>query len=80
MIPKDDIEAFAPDLEAADRIVERTKRGVPPGREMMADEVLPFIRAYVLMRDLAANSAAFMAELHARELDGMGVGADTTER
>jgi len=83
VISKDDIDALAPDLETADRIVERVKSGVPAGREMMADETIPFIRAYVLMRDLAAKSAAFMVEQHAREIEGMSVsdlGTDKTER
>ena len=73
MISGDDIDAFAPDLEIADRIVERAKQGVPAGREMMADEVDAFIRAYVLMRSLAEKSAAFMQELHKRELQGLDV-------
>ena len=73
MLNKDDLEAFADDLDTADRIVERVKAGVPAGREMMADEVMLFIRAYVLMRDTAERSAKFMVELHQRELTGMDI-------
>ena len=71
MINETDIEAFADDLEIADRIVYRAKEGVPDGRHINANEVMPFIRAYVLMRDTAARSATFMTELHKRELAGM---------
>ena len=73
MLNKDDIEAFADDLETADRIVERVKSGVPSAREIMADETMAFIRAYVLMRDTAERSAKFMVELHQRELTGMDI-------
>lgn len=76
MINADDIEAFADDLETADRIVERVKEGVPAGREMMADEVMPFIRAYVLMRSTAEQSAQFMQDLHRREMVGMATHED----
>ena len=80
MINKDALADFSADLITADKIVERVKAGVPAGREMMADEVMPFIRAYVLMRETAAESAAFMAEQHAREMAGMAVADLTTER
>lgn len=73
MISHDDIAAMAPDLETADRIVDRAKSGVTDGRHMHANEVMPFIRAYALMRDLAEKSAAFMAEQHQRETAGMSV-------
>jgi len=73
MISEQDIDAFSGDLETADRIVERVKSGVPAGREMMADETMAFIRAYVLMRDTAERSAKFMMELHQRELTGMDI-------
>ena len=73
MISEQDIDAFSDDLETADRIVERVKSGVPAGREMMADETMAFIRAYVLMRDTAERSAKFMVELHQRELTGMDI-------
>lgn len=76
MISKDDIDAFADDLETADRIVGRTKDGVPAGREMMADEVMPFIRAYVLMRSISERAADFMHDLHQRELQGMDTNRD----
>lgn len=71
MINETDIEAFEADLIMADNIVDRVKRGVPAGREVMADEVLPFIRSYVLLRSQLGDAAKFMAELHKRELQGM---------
>jgi len=73
MLNNSDLDAFADDLEAADRIVERVKSGVPSAREIMADETMAFIRAYVLMRDTAERSAKFMVELHQRELTGMDI-------
>lgn len=74
MTGPDDIEAFSGDLEIADRIVERTKKGVKPGREMMAEEVRPFIRAYVIMRSQLEAASKFFAEQKERELQGMSVG------
>lgn len=74
MISGDDIEAMADDFDTADKIVDRVRNGVPAGREMMADEVMPFIRAYVVMQDTAARAAKFMADLHQRELQGMELG------
>lgn len=50
MIGPDDIEAFSEDLAVADRIVSRVERGVPRGREVHAGEVMPLIRAYVVLR------------------------------
>lgn len=76
MIGPDDIEAFADDLETADRIVDRAKRGVPAGRHMHANEELPLIRAYVLLRAQLEDAANFMAQQHEREIAGMGLGAD----
>jgi hypothetical protein len=73
MINETDLEAFAEDLETADKIVERVKTGVPAGREIMADETMALIRAFVLMRDTAERSAKFMTELHQRELTGMDI-------
>jgi len=73
MISADDLDAFSEDLETADRIVERVRAGVPTGREIMADETMALIRAFVLMRDTAERSAKFMAELHQRELTGMDI-------
>lgn len=73
MINETDIEAFKDDLAVADKILERAKEGVPDGRHMHANEVMPFIRAYALMRDVAEKSAAFMTEQHRRELAGMSV-------
>ena len=71
MINETDIEAFSDDLEIADRIVERAKEGAVDGRHINANEVMPFIRAYVLMRNTASRSADFMTELRKRELSGM---------
>lgn len=76
MIGPDDLDAFAEDLDIADCVVKRAKDGVPDGRHIHANEVLPMIRAYVLMRDVAARSAEFMQELHARELRGLDVNRD----
>ena len=76
MISQDDIEAFADDLEIADRIVERAKAGVVDGRHIMANEVMPLIRAYVLMLDIASRSAEFMTEQHKRELRGLDINRD----
>ena len=73
MINETDLEAFADDLATADRIVERVKAGVPAGREIMADEIKPLIRAFVIMRHTAERSAKFMTELHSRELTGMDI-------
>ena len=71
MISGEDLEAFAPDLEVADRIVERAKAGVPRGRHIMANEEMPLIKAYVLMRSQMEDAAKFMAALKAREESGM---------
>lgn len=73
MISGEDIEAFAPDLEIADRIVERAARGVKQERHIMADETLPFIRAYVLMRSVNQETAKLLADFKQRELDGMAI-------
>ena len=69
-MPQDSLET---DLEIADRIVARALEGVPDGRHIHANEVMPFIRAYVAMRGLAADAGAFMEELKAREMQGMGL-------
>ena len=76
MLSEKEIESVSDDLIVADRIVERVKLGTVAGREMMADEVDAFIRAYVLMRSLAEKSASFMHELHKRELQGLDVSRD----
>ena len=73
MINGDDIEAFALDLEIADKIVERAARGVKRERHIMADETLPFIRAYVVMRSMNEETAKLLNEFKQRELDGMAV-------
>ena len=73
MINETYISAFAGDLEIADSVVDRAKEGVTEGRHIHANEVMPFIRAYALMRDVAEKSAAFMTEQHQRELAGMSV-------
>lgn len=83
MIDCHDLDAFSDDLEAADRIVDRAKRGVPLGRHIMANEEISLIRAYALMRDAAARSADFMTALHAQQMSAMDVAsprADKTER
>lgn len=73
MISGDDIEAFAPDLEIADKIVDRAARGVKQERHIMADETLSFIRAYVVMRSMNEETAKLLNEFKQRELDGMAV-------
>lgn len=67
MISRDDIDAMAPDLETADRIIERAKRGVKPDRLFHANEIEPFLRAYVVMRNTAQDAANFMTAQKARE-------------
>lgn len=78
MLNQSDIEAMAPEIEVFDRVIERVKRGVPAGREIMANEILPFIRVAVLMRDVAEQSARYMAAQYAREIESMSLGP--TER
>lgn len=73
MIDQEQIDNWASDLETADTILDRVKHGVPSGREIMANEVIPFIRAYAIMRDMAEQSAAFMKQMHDRELQGMDI-------
>ena len=73
MISSKGIEAFAPDLEIADQILERAARGVPHERHIMASETLPFIRAYALMRSVNEETAKLLAEFKQRELDGMKI-------
>lgn len=71
---KSDIpEHVAQDLEIADRIVERAKRGVPDGRHVNADEVLPLIRAYFVMRERLAEAAAHLSSQYQRDLEGMSL-------
>ena len=74
MISNEDIQAFSGDLATADRIIERAKRGVPAGRHIMANEEMPLIRAYALLRATAEKAAEYMTEQHQREVDGMGLG------
>lgn len=76
MISRDDIDAFADDLDAADEIVKRAERGVDPLRLFSVSEIMPFIRAYVLMRNAAQDAASFMADLKAREMQGMSTHED----
>ena len=73
MISLEDIDAFADDLEIADKILERAARGVPHERHIMASETLPFIRAYALMRSVNEETAKLLAEFKQRELDGMKI-------
>lgn len=67
MISRDDIDAMADDLETADRILERAERGVKADRLFHANEILPFLRAYAVMRNTAQDAANFMTAQKARE-------------
>lgn len=71
MIGPEDIEAFAPDLEVADKIVSRAMKGATKYRHIRSDEEMPLIRAYFIMRDLAQQGASFMAAQKQASLDGM---------
>lgn len=64
------------DLAVADRIVARAVEGVPDGRHIHANEVMPFIRAFVAMRAAAQDAADFMSALKEREMQGMGLHED----
>lgn len=74
MLNETDIEAFADDIDAADRAVERVKRGVPPCREMSASEVIPILRAYWIMRQGAIAGAAYIADKTEQEMQSMALG------
>lgn len=77
MISQDDINAFADDLETADRVAERAQTGVPAGRHIHANEEMSLIRAFVIMREAAMQAGAFMADQHKRELQGLDINRDT---
>lgn len=66
-------DQVAQDLEVADRIVERAMRGVPEGRHINADEILPLIRSYYVMRERLAEAAAHLSNQYQRDLDGMSL-------
>lgn len=72
MISGDDIEAFSDDLATADTIVDRAKTGTTPFRHIRANEELPLIRAYVLMKDAAETAAKALLEHQQSVLDSMG--------
>jgi hypothetical protein len=66
-------EQVAQDLEVADRIVARAIRGVPDGRHINADEVLPFIRAFYVVREKLAETATHLSNQYQRDLEGMSL-------
>ena len=73
MIPDEKLDDFAGDLEIADQIIERARDGRRLDRIFHANEIAPFLRAYVLMRAAAQEAGSFMAQLKEREEDGMKV-------
>jgi hypothetical protein len=77
MIGPDDIEAFADDFDTLDRVLERVQKGVPQGREIMANETRAVLNAAYIMRDYMRHVAVFMQDQKAREMQGMDVGNDT---
>lgn len=62
MINETDIEAFK-DAEVADAVVNRVMRGVTKGREIHANETIPFVRAFVRQTNLLAAMLPIMDEL-----------------
>lgn len=74
MIGPEDIEAFAGDIEVADRVVERVAQGVPSGREMHAAEVASVLRALVLWKSaaFAAHDALYAKGIEAMKMQGEG--------
>ena len=71
MISQDDIDAMADDLETADRIIKRAEEGRKIERLFHANEIMPFLRAYVVMRNTAQDAANFMTAQKQREKDAM---------
>ena len=80
MISIDDIEGLMPDdvraLATADDVLERVKAGARPYRRILPDEELPLIRAYTVMRSIAAEMAILLADLHKRQVDSMDLHKD----
>jgi len=68
---------MTPEQEAvatlADEIVARAEAGISPQRLIADGEMLPFIRAYVLLRDTLAMMARHSADQHARTTDYMDI-------
>lgn len=73
IIPDEKLDDFAGDLEIADQIIKRARDGRRLDRIFHADDIAPFLRAYVLMRAAAQEAGIFMAQLKEREEDGMKV-------
>lgn len=64
-------DTYEADCEVFDRVVERLRRGVPEGREMMAEEVRPFIRMAIFWRQAAWDISA---DKLARQAESMSIG------
>jgi len=68
---------MTPEQEAvavlADEIVARAEAGISPQRLIADSEMIPFIRAYVLLRGTLAMLAQHSADQHARTTDYMDI-------
>jgi hypothetical protein len=60
-------------LATADRIVDRAAAGVSPQRLWSDGEAMPFVQAYVILRETLAMMAKDAAEQHQRTTDYMNV-------
>ena len=78
MLTQDDIKAFSEDdikaLKTADEIVERAAKGTTAFRLILAGQEMQLVRAFVVMRELAAEAAAIAKAAQARGLESMSLG------
>ena len=78
MITQDDIDAFTASdrecLRVADEIVGRATTGTTKFRLFRGGQEMQFVRAYVLMRDIAEQAAAIAVDAQKRGLESMSLG------
>lgn len=56
-------------ITIADRVLERVRRGVPSGREIHADEIIPVLCALAIWKAHAEAGAAYIADAEKRALE-----------
>ena len=78
MITQNDIDAFSEAdtecLRVADEIVDKAVKGTAQFRLFKGGQELQFVRAYVLMRDIAEQATALVKDAQQRGLESMSLG------
>lgn len=59
----------AEDIAVLDRVLDRVQRGVPKGREINDDEVMPVLRAAYTWRNAACAASSALTDARLRALE-----------